>query len=299
MSLAAYAISFRLERRPPRRPYGSVRRSVGARGMPKRTTGASGKGSHHDTNRLASRAPPSKGPAIASTVRDRLLASLAETVGSGSVRAARISIRASPMSRRRSPLSFCKHRRRSSWILAGILPGNAFQSGSRSTILAIVSVTVSPMNAGLPVSASYQQHPNAQMSVRLSTLFPRAARGSYKVPCRGSPPRPFLSISSVIGRGRLRRCRCRMPWRARSREASASRFGDTMMLGGLRSRWMTSFSCAASSPRAILFEQGRASPRGMAPRAIRSASVSPSTSSMTRKRWDSDSSMPWMVAMLG
>ena len=62
-------------------------------------------------------------------------------------------------------------------MLAGVCAGRALQSGSRSRIAAIVSEIVSPRNAGRPVSISYNTQPNAQMSVRLSTGFPRACSG--------------------------------------------------------------------------------------------------------------------------
>ena len=42
---------------------------------------------------------------------------------------------------------------------------------------AIVSEIVSPLNADRPVSISYNTHPNAQTSLRLSTGFPRACSG--------------------------------------------------------------------------------------------------------------------------
>ena len=45
--------------------------------------------------------------------------------------------------------------------------------------------------------------------------------------------------------------------------------GRTLMLAGLRSRWMMPCSCAASSASAICFAIGSASSSGMAPRAIR------------------------------
>ena len=60
---------------------------------------------------------------------------------------------------------------------AGVCAGRALQSGSRSRIAAIVSETVSPRNAGRAVNISYSTQPNAQMSVRLSTAFPRACSG--------------------------------------------------------------------------------------------------------------------------
>ena len=59
----------------------------------------------------------------------------------------------------------------------GVAAGSARQSGSRSRIAATVSDTVSPANARRPVNISYSTHPNAQMSVRLSTGWPRACSG--------------------------------------------------------------------------------------------------------------------------
>jgi hypothetical protein len=46
----------------------------------------------------------------------------------------------------------------------------------------------------------------------------------------------------------------------------------TLMLAGLRSRWTTPASCAASSASAICFAIGSASSSGIGPRAMRSAS---------------------------
>ena len=73
--------------------------------------------------------------------------------------------------------SLLRHRRRSFRISFGVLSGNASQSGSDFTMAARVSVTVSPRKVFLQVSASYRQHPKAQISVRLSTAFPRACSG--------------------------------------------------------------------------------------------------------------------------
>ena len=55
--------------------------------------------------------------------------------------------------------------------------GSRAQSGSSRTMAARVSCTSSPPNARFPVSISYSTAPNAQMSARLSTVFPRACSG--------------------------------------------------------------------------------------------------------------------------
>ena len=83
----------------------------------------------------------------------------------------------------------------------------------------------------------------------------------------------------------------------------------TLILAGFRSRWMTFCSCAASSASAICVAIATASASGSGPRAMRSASVGPSTSSST-SAFDrgltcpaddaaASSSMPWMCAMFG
>ena len=73
--------------------------------------------------------------------------------------------------------SFSRQRRSNRRTLDGVCSGNAFQFGSRSMIAAMVSDSVSPLNAAWPISISYKTHPKAQMSVRLSTARPRACSG--------------------------------------------------------------------------------------------------------------------------
>ena len=58
----------------------------------------------------------------------------------------------------------------------------------------------------------------------------------------------------------------------------------TLMLAGFRSRWTMPRSCAYSSASAICLAMDSASSIGIAPRAIRSASVGPSTNSITSAR---------------
>ena len=70
--------------------------------------------------------------------------------------------------------------------------------------------------------------------------------------------------------------------------------GRTLMFAGFKSRWMMPCSCAASSASAICFAMGSASATGIAPRAMRWARSSPSTSSITSARTPLDSSRPWM-----
>ena len=65
-----------------------------------------------------------------------------------------IARRTIAMSAGRPDVFFCRHRRSSSRILAGVFGGNAFQSGSRSRTAAIVPGTVSAAKARFPVSNS-------------------------------------------------------------------------------------------------------------------------------------------------
>ena len=97
----------------------------------------------------------------------------------GVLRASSISncVRASAMSRSRRCGSFCRHCVRSLCTLSGVDGGSPLQSGSRSTMAANVSVTVSRAKAARPESISYSTQPNAQISVRLSTDSPRACSG--------------------------------------------------------------------------------------------------------------------------
>ena len=76
------------------------------------------------------------------------------------------------MSRSRCFTSFSRHRCSRRRTASGVPAGSRFQSGSRPRIAAIASGTVSPANARRPVSISYSTHPNAQMSLRLSSSLP-------------------------------------------------------------------------------------------------------------------------------
>ena len=62
-------------------------------------------------------------------------------------------------------------------MAGGVDAESADQSGSRPRMAAMVSEIVSPANAFRPVIISYSRQPKAQMSVRLSTIFPRACSG--------------------------------------------------------------------------------------------------------------------------
>ena len=157
--------------------------------------------------------------------------------------------------------------------------GSARQSGSRSRTAASVSTSVSPANARRPVSISNSTHPNAQMSVRLSTGLPRACSGLMyaAVPRIDAPP---ASSRGVDERRRLRplsasrRASAPSLSPARSRAPSRSPSARTLMFAGFRSRWMMPCSCAASSASAICLRDRQRLVERQSRRA-RSAATSP------------------------
>ena len=114
----------------------------------------------------------------------------------------------------------------------------------------------------------------------------RGRRGrSPGPPSRRAPARATCSRASP----RRRRCRSRArrpPRASSSRAIPKSRIRAwpspvRKRFSGLRSRWTTPFACAAARPSAISCPRVAASRQGSAPRTSRSASVSPSRSSIT------------------
>ena len=61
----------------------------------------------------------------------------------------------------------------------------------------MVSDNASPANARLPVSISYSTHPNAQMSMRVSTGWPRACSGLMYAAVPNTTPSLVLSTASA------------------------------------------------------------------------------------------------------
>ena len=76
--------------------------------------------------------------------------------------------------------------------------GSASQSGSLLSTLANVSLTFGSLNARLPVSISKITHPNAQMSARLSTGWPRACSGLMYAAVPSNMPTPVIMAGLVI-----------------------------------------------------------------------------------------------------
>ncbi len=173
-----------------------------------------------------------------------------------------------------------------------------------------------PSNALRPVSISKSTQPKDQMSVRRSTGFPRACSGLMYAAVPRIVPRMviagYVSVGELAGLEPGLSLSLRAPGSVganifanpKSRTLSLPS-GRTLMFAGLRSRCTTPRSCAASSASAIWREIDTTSSKSIGPRAMRSASVSPSTSSMTMasRTWSDperpDSSTPYTAAMFG
>ena len=157
-----------------------------------------------------------------------------------------------------------------------------------------------PSNAFLPVSISYSTAPNAKMSVRASASVPSSCSGAMYwnvpriVPCTVIP-------AGVVGNiDPLATVPAGAPVFARPKSSSLASGGPkgpplrtSMMLPGFRSRWTIPLRCALSSASAIWMaicsasSTRRGGPLGPPVLAIRSASVSPSRNSITRKSMSS------------
>jgi hypothetical protein len=81
---------------------------------------------------------------------------------------------------------------------AGTEGGSFVQSGALFSTVASVSEMSSPSNARVPASISYRTQPNAQISARLSTDFPRACSGAIYAAVPSSMPIPVSSAGLVI-----------------------------------------------------------------------------------------------------
>ncbi len=157
---------------------------------------------------------------------------------------------------------------------AAFWPASAFQSGSRSMTCARISETSSPANARRPVSISKSTQPKAQMSARLSTARPSCLLRAHVR--RGAEDHARVRHRRRGDRRRIRsdpasrRCRDGSIAFASPKSSTLTvPSGRTLMLAGLRSRWMMPCSCAASSASAICRAIGSASSSGMA--ALRDA----------------------------
>ena len=162
----------------------------------------------------------------------------------------------------------------------GVSGGKAFQSGSVFSTPASVSETVSPRNKCRPVSISCTRR-----TPRCPTACPprlRApARDSCTPPCPGSLQWVWR-IWFALARDRQRPPALKAAF-ARPKSSTFTTPPDvTLTLAGFRSRCTIPFSCAASSASAIA-QSPAPRPAEETPLRIRSASVGPSTNSITRR----------------
>jgi hypothetical protein len=114
------------------------------------------------------------------------------------------------------------------------------------------SEAVPPRNGGRPLNISYNTQPNAQMSVLLSTVFPRPCSGlMYGVRACNH------AFSGVVDRDLWRWCPSFRPSSVANTFASPKSStlivpaGVILMFAGFRSRWMMPLSWASSRASAI------------------------------------------------
>ena len=143
---------------------------------------------------------------------------------------------------------------------------------------------VVPENALRPAAISYSVAPSAKMSVRASAARPSSCSGAMYCGVPTTAPSTVSDRSSVVSTDGEPSAFSGAIARARPKSRSLAPDFVSMTLPGLRSRWTIPLRCAASRAAAISAPHRMTSGRGIGPRSSRAASVSPSTSSMTR-RW--------------
>ena len=152
---------------------------------------------------------------------------------------------------------------------------------------------MSPWNGWRPVNISYTTTPKEKTSLRWSAGNPFACSGDmYAAVPRMMPA--WLAIMLSVGESdMLLAVRSFSIAFARPKSSTFTlSSGVILTFAGLRSRWTMPRSCAASSASVICCAILSVSSTGSGPRRSRSASVSPSMSSITRKWRPSATSMP-------
>jgi len=159
---------------------------------------------------------------------------------------------------------------------------------------AITWVTVSPSKSWRPVSISNSTAPNAQ---KIAALVHRLAGGLFGTHVgRGSEMSPaWVACIDKVGDSTRRpasRARCPAPWRVRSPALSTTPSRRILMFAGSHRGGRCPARARPPAPSAIWRAMGNASSMGIGPCAIRSASVGPSTISMTSAGTPVESSKP-------
>ena len=162
--------------------------------------------------------------------------------------------------------------------------------GAGLRIASAISKIEGRWNGFRPVRSSNSTTPKAKMSERTSAKPPRSSSGAMypgvpnTVPAMVNEVANFAVSSSVF---------CPGIFLARPKSSTLTvKSGRSLMLAGLRSRWMTPASCAYSSAAASCSAMYMTCSYGIGPRARASASVGPSTSSMINARPPLASSTP-------
>ncbi len=155
--------------------------------------------------------------------------------------------------------------------------GEPVSAGGCSCCVACrTSTIVRPLNAGRPASISKRIAPAAKRSLRLSTASPVTCSGAmYRGVPITTPVRvsPVAGLSAPSSSGRARpKSRSFTPWAVRK------------TLDGFRSRWTMPRACSAESAASMPSPIGSASEVLSGPRCSRSASDSPSRSSIAMNR---------------
>jgi hypothetical protein len=150
-----------------------------------------------------------------------------------------------------------------------------------------VSEIVSPWNSLRPVNISNRTTPKDQMSARRSTALPFACSGlMYEAVPRITPA--TVPVDVIVGDiDALASALVASPDRALASPKSSTLTwlsGVNLTLAGLRSRWITPESCAASNASAICRATFSVSCLDSVPRESRSERSSPSISSIAMKR---------------
>ena len=122
--------------------------------------------------------------------------------------------------------------------------------GSRSRIEAIRLAWVLPSNALRPLAISYSKAPKAKMSVRVSASTPSSCSGAMYWNVPTIDPSVVSGLVAVGGAVRSEGVAGAIDL-ARPKSSSLAPIGVSMMLPGLRSRWIRFCRCALSSASAI------------------------------------------------
>ena len=126
-------------------------------------------------------------------------------------------------------------------MAGGVSAGSRDQSGSTFSTDASVSETDSPANAWRPLSISYSTAPNDQISERRSAALPLACSGDMYAAVPMITP-AVVAPDDNVGewvRSAANAARSSIAFANPKSSTLTTPSAATLMLAGLRSRWMT------------------------------------------------------------